>query len=469
MEAFGLNLEGRVLAFCRRMGFPLEGNCHLLCAVSGGVDSMALLHLLWRQSQTGAIRLTAATFDHQLRPSSAGDVEFVRAWCEAHGIPCLTGCGDVRAFAQRAHLTLEEAGRTLRYRFLEDCRVSVGADDIATAHNADDNAETLLLHLLRGTGLRGLGGIPPRRGNIVRPLLEQSREEIEAYCRQVQLPHREDESNRDTAYTRNYLRHQVLPLLREKNPALSQVLGRTAESLRLDEAFLAQETERAAGALLCRQGNAVAVPVAELCALPSALALRLVQEMAVRVDPGTVLPWQQRQSLLALAAGEAGAGKIFLVNRLQGRRIYDMLILSPPLPEGRSFSPVFLMPGETRMLSELGMTVSCRAVLRPEQPEEDQDARFYLRPPKTGGLLIRPRQTGDQLRLPRRPSKTLKKLLQEAKVPPERRDSIPVLVLEGAVAAVFGLGVSTDWNTLPGGEAWLVELTTKEKNEKGSV
>ena len=461
MEARGVNREAGVLAFCRREGFPLEGGCRVLCAVSGGVDSMMLLHFLWRRSREGSIRLTAATFDHRLRPESAGDVDFVLEWCREHEIPCHTGSGDVAGFAQKQGMTLEEAGRALRYRFLEDCRSAVGADYIATAHNADDNAETLLLHLLRGSGLKGLGGIPPRRGHIIRPLLELSRAEIADYCNAYDLPHREDESNLDTAYTRNYLRHQVLPLLREKNPSLTAALTRTAESLRLDEAFFARETARLAGELLRQEGDKISVSAHRLAALEPALALRLVQEMAERIAPGAVLPWQQRRALLALAAEDNSSGKIFLTNRLQGRRIYDMLILSPPSPEGQSFSPVQLGPGENCEIAELELTVSCREALCPTDTGRDCSV-FYLRPPEEGQLLVRPRQAGDCIRLTGRPAKTLKKLFQEARIPPEHRDAIPVLVLEGAVSAVAGFGVSTDWNTLPGNGAWQIELTKKQ-------
>lgn len=461
MEARGINREAEILAFCRREGFPLEGGCGVLCAVSGGVDSMMLLHLLWRWSKEGRIRLTAATFDHRLRAQSAADVEFVLRWCREHEIPCHTGGGDVADLAKKQGMTLEEAGRTLRYRFLEDCRAAVGADYIATAHNADDNAETLLLHLLRGSGLKGLGGIPPRRGHIIRPLLELSRAEIEDYCKANDLPHREDESNSDIVYTRNYLRHQVLPLLREKNPNLTAALTRTAESLRLDEAFFARETARLAGELLRQEGEKISVSASRLAALEPALGLRLVQEMAERIAPGTVLPWQQRRALLALAAGDGASGKIFLTNRLQGRRIYDMLILSPPSPEGQSFSPVRLGPGESRQLPELGLTVSCQEVRCPSDFGRDRSV-FYLRPPEEGQLLVRPRQVGDCIRLTGRPTKTLKKLFQEARIPSEGRDAIPVLVLEGAVAAVAGFGVSTDWSALPGNGAWQIILTKKQ-------
>ena len=141
-----------MLAFCHREGFPLEGGCRVLCAVSGGVDSMMLLHFLWRQSREGSIRLTAATFDHRLRPESAGDVDFVLRWCREHEIPCHTGSGDVAGFAQKQGMTLEEAGRALRYRFLEDCRIFSRC--LARSHTGTAR---------RHPECRGFAGCPQRR------------------------------------------------------------------------------------------------------------------------------------------------------------------------------------------------------------------------------------------------------------------------------------------------------------------
>lgn len=449
-----MSLESQVLDHCRREGFPLEGAGSILCAVSGGVDSMGLLHLLWRLGDSLGLTVSAATFDHRLRPGSAEDAAFVRDWCAAHGIPCQVGGGDVAGLAREQGLTLEEAGRQLRYSFLEQCRRAVGAHYIATAHNADDNAETLLLHLLRGTGLQGLGGIPPRRDRILRPLLCCTREEIAAYCAREGVPHREDESNADTAYTRNFLRHEILPRLRERNPNLTATLCRTAESLRQDGAYLEAQSQQAARDLLRDDGRTVSVSVPELLALPPALSLRLVQEMAQRVKPGTVLPHNQRQALLALASDKK-SGKISLINRLQGRLLYDMLTLSLPLGEGQSFSPLSLWPGQVGELPDLGYAVSCMAVTAPRDAAPTP-GRYLLRAPDQGPLLLRPRQIGDRIRLAGRPDKTLKKLFQEAKLPPEDRDRIPVLVLEGQVAAVAGFGVDSRWNPLPGSPAWQI-------------
>lgn len=455
------------LAFCRREGFPLESARSVLCAVSGGVDSMCLLHLLWRQSQSLGFALSAATFDHQLRPASGADAAFVAGWCQERGIPCRTGGGDVAEYARSRDMTLEEAGRTLRYSFLEQCRRELGAEYLATAHNADDNAETLLLHLLRGTGLNGLGGIPPRREAIIRPLLCCTRREIESYCAQFGVPHREDESNQDTAYTRNYLRHTVLPLLREKNPALTGTLARTAETLRLDEAFLARETERAAAALLRQNGGQVSVSAAQLRALDPALALRLVQVMAERAAPGAVLPQNQRQALLELARRQKN-GKISLINRLQGRLVYDMLTLSLPVSREPACLPFTLLPGACRDLPALGCSISCEETVC--SPDAGQaSGALLLRPPAEGALLVRSRQIGDRITLAGRPEKTLKKLFQERRLPPEDREQVPVLILEGQVAAVAGFGVDVHWRPLPGQPAWRILWTKTDTQKKGLV
>lgn len=461
-----MSLEQKAEALCRREGFPLAAGCRVLCAVSGGVDSMCLLHLLWRWSQERGFFLAAATFDHQLRPASGEDAVFVLHWCRERGIPCHTGVGDVAGYAREGDMTLEEAGRALRYRFLEDCARQERADYIATAHNADDNAETLLLHLLRGTGLRGLGGIPPRRERVIRPLLSVTRQEIQAYCGCWSIPHREDESNCDTAYTRNYLRHKVMPLLREKNPALAQSLGRTAESLRQDEDFLEQETAALAGKLLARKGDQVSVPAAELRAIHPALAARLVQEMAEQALPGTVLPQNQRQALLELAKGGKTTGKIFLSNRLQGRRVYDMLTVSPPQPEGAGFSPVFLRPGETAEIPELNLEISCRETVCPPGGQRERSA-LYLTPGRAEGLTVRPRETGDAITLPGRPRKRLKKLLIEAKVPAGERDRLPVFLLGDRVAAVAGFGCDVQYEARPDRAAW--QITIKHRSEKEKV
>ena len=190
-----------------------------LCAVSGGLDSMCLLTMAVQWGQAQGRRVAAAHFNHQLRGGDADrDERFVRDWCAAHAIPFFAGRGDVRAKAEREGLSVEEAARTLRYAFLEEVRQREGFDCILTAHHADDSAETMLLNLLRGTGLRGLTGIPPVRGRIRRPLLGMTRAELARYAEAHHVPHVEDATNEKDDMTRNLLRHRVMPVLRAANP-----------------------------------------------------------------------------------------------------------------------------------------------------------------------------------------------------------------------------------------------------------
>lgn len=235
-------LVRQVRAFCEKRDLlPREGT--VLCALSGGRDSMALLHILSQLAEEGGFQVTAAHFNHRLRSTADRDEAFVRNWCREQGIPLTCGAGNVREFARRERLSVEDAARTLRYAFLETAARDMGAARIATAHHREDNAETVLLHLLRGTGLRGLGGIPPVRGRIVRPLLETSRREIDGYVARHEIPYVEDESNRDAAYIRNRLRLEVLPLLEEISPGCGARIAAAAELLREEDGHLRREAE----------------------------------------------------------------------------------------------------------------------------------------------------------------------------------------------------------------------------------
>ena len=208
----------------------------VLCAVSGGADSMCLMHWLWSLRTERGFEVLAAHFEHGLRgEESLRDAAFVKTQCDALQIPFEGGSGDVRSYASVHGMGIEEAARILRYRFLEETAERLRCERIATAHTADDNAETILLNLCRGAGTRGLAGIPPVRGKLIRPLLQTSREEVEAYLALEGIPHVEDSSNGDDAFTRNRIRHRVIPLLKEENPSFLRAAARTAEILREDD------------------------------------------------------------------------------------------------------------------------------------------------------------------------------------------------------------------------------------------
>ena len=192
---------------------PPEGL--ILCAVSGGRDSVCLLDCLWKLGRARDFRVAAAHLNHGMRPTAQRDEDLVRALCAERNIPFYTETVDVYALCAVWHLTVEETGRRARYDFLRRTADALAADFIATAHHRDDQAETVLLQLLRGTGPQGLTGIPPVRDGIIRPLLDTPRAAIDDYIAQNRLPYVTDETNLDTHYARNRLRldimHQLPP------------------------------------------------------------------------------------------------------------------------------------------------------------------------------------------------------------------------------------------------------------------
>ena len=259
----------------------------VLCAVSGGADSMCLLHLLHTWAEEGGFRVCAAHYHHGMRGEAAdADAAFVSDWCAGRGIPCVVERGEVYAEAERRGLGVEETGRQLRYEFLRRTAAELGCDRIATAHNADDNLETLLLHLARGAGLHGLAGIPPRRGEIVRPLLTTPRAAIEAYLEARQIPHVEDATNTDEYYARNRIRRQVVPVLRQLNPRLTESAAETMGYLRADNDYL-----NAQAAAVCQNArwaeDDLVIEARHIAQLPAAIAPRAVRRLLEMMGDGS--------------------------------------------------------------------------------------------------------------------------------------------------------------------------------------
>ena len=385
---------------------------------------MCLLHLLRSRDD---LRVVAAHYEHGLRgEESLRDAEFVRSFCTEQGIPCVVEHGDVPGYAKGKGIGLEAAARELRYAFLERTADALGCDWIATAHNADDNAETLLLNLLRGTGTAGLRGIPPRRGRIVRPLLAFSREEIAAYLTEHGLPHVEDSSNQSETYTRNRLRLQVLPVLREMNPRFLDAAGRTAALLREDEDCLDGQAEDFLQAHL----DGKSLPIAPLCALHPAVASRVLRKLGPRS-----LERAHVEQALAFCTG-SGLGFLNLpglrLRREQGRLFWD------------GDSPVSLpcrvvIPGETLPIPEAGMKL--RAEWADYQGEIYDLFKTYLFKCETlcGTLYCTGRRPGDRLHPQGRAcGKSLHDLFREAGLTQRERDRLPVLRDEQGVLAVWG-------------------------------
>ncbi len=220
----------------------IEERSKLIAAVSGGVDSIVMLDLLAREQEAFGLSIIVAHFNHQLRgDESDGDEQHVAARARHYGFELYVERANTAEYARHMKMGIQEAARQLRYEFFDKLLVSSGFDKVATAHNADDNAETMLLNLFRGAGVQGLSGIPVARDDrkIIRPLLFAGRQEIESYAAEEQLVFRTDSSNLKDHYTRNFIRHTILPPVKEHiNPNVVQTMHRSAELFRELEAFL---------------------------------------------------------------------------------------------------------------------------------------------------------------------------------------------------------------------------------------
>lgn len=438
----------------------------VLCAVSGGADSMCLLHLAARLGAERGFTVAAAHYNHCLRGAESDrDEAFVRDWCGENGVAFYAGAGDVAARAARLGQGVEETARQMRYAFLRETARGLGADRIATAHNADDNAETLLLHLVRGSGLQGLTGIAPRRGELVRPLLTTPRTEIEAYVSEHGVPFVEDSTNADTAYTRNRLRREILPLLRELNPRLTESLSDTIRYLRNDNDYL---NARAAEACLNARWaeDDLVIEARYIAALPAAIAPRAARRLLEMMGDGdTDCSAAHLNAIVDLCRGDDPSAVTFLPGGRMAQRVYKELLVtrqSDPLP-----------PFEAVPLKLDGVTwagdwrVDCRPADGPADARPDGYHFFLEAAALEGGAVLRPRAQGDEITLPRRSTKTVKKLFIDEKVPRYIRERIPVLARGGELLAVAGLGAQEKYLARPDRAGYELLFTPMKERMEG--
>ncbi len=449
-------LEQRVLRFIEEHRL-ISRHQRLLVAVSGGADSVCLLHVLsWLQGELG-VTLHVAHLNHQLRGAEAdADAQYVADLARRLGVSATIDRRDVAGYQARQHLSLEEAAREVRYTFLAELARSVGASWVAVGHTATDHIETILMHLIRGSGTRGLRGLQPATQwrsvassvAVIRPLLAVSRDETASYCARHELAPRTDASNRSLSSLRNRIRHQLLPLLRSYNPRIAEALLRTARIASDDLAFLDTEVIRLWDETVQRQETTITLDKEKLCRLPSALQ-RYLLRAAIESLVGNVKDIEARHIDGMMAALTKPAGRrLNLPLGLTFAIDYNRFIIGQdpaalsPFPalnaEGR-----LNVPGETRLP---GWRVGASIISLEQMTEKDRDfterwfikgsvrlidsglaAHFDLE--KAGNkLVVRSRQPGDRFQpLGMSQPKRLNEFMIDAKIPRSWRQQIPIV------------------------------------------
>jgi tRNA(Ile)-lysidine synthase len=306
----------------------------VLVALSGGSDSVALTHLLLDLGENGGFSVAGlAHLNHTLRSTADRDEAFCRSFAEEQGLPVVVEVADVRSVARGDALSIEDAARRVRYQFLERAAAATGADRIAVGHTQDDQAETVLLKLMRGAGLRGLAGIHPRRGRVIRPLLEVTRAELRSYLLSRGVRWVEDESNEDLDNPRNRIRHRVLPELdRAAGGPVRPAIARAAALVREDGQWLDGLAHERFQALMVETADGLELDAADLGALAAPIRRRVLLQAMRKAGVDREIGLEHVEAVLGLLSGTQGGvdvpgsrvelrrGKLVLVQQRAGVR-----------------------------------------------------------------------------------------------------------------------------------------------------
>lgn len=420
----------------------------VLVAVSGGPDSVALLYLLYDLSSELELSLVVAHLNHGLRgEESRKEADFVKELAGKLDLPIELSSIDLPALKRSWRLNVQEAARRARYRFFEEAAGKCSAQRIAIGHNADDQAETVLMRMLRGTGTRGLGGVHPVRGKYIRPLIEIPRHRILKFLEKKELPFVTDSSNLKTSYLRNKIRLKLLPELeREYNPGVQKNLLRIASILREEEGILESAADEA-WKHTCKSQlrDQVVFDVPSLLNQPLSLQFRLLRR-AIEAVSGSLwgIDFDHIEALIKLAGSKYPNKLIHLPRGLLAERSYRKLILRKgTLPKGKSFQYTLKVPGMTR-LKELNQELRARILTDRKQVSfaKDENRAYFDYHRLELPLLVRNFRPGDRFQpLGMKGMKKVKDYFIEKKVPRRMRDRVPLLISDDKVIWVVGFRV----------------------------
>lgn len=421
-------LEQLVLKSLEKLG--VENGSRVGVAVSGGVDSMTLLHCLCNLRAQMNILITVYHMEHGIRAESESDMRFVMAQCEKLNVPCVVGRADVPTLAAQRRVSIETAAREARYSFLD----AQNEDFIATAHQMDDMAETVLMNLLRGSGLAGLCGIPARRGKYIRPLLGVSRRQIEAHAKQHGIEYVHDATNDDTGYTRNFVRRELLPRMTRVNRSAAANIARTASMLAEDEAALMELAQRSG--CIERGESGAMVDIEKLMTQMPAVQKRVLR-LAVREHCGlTDIENVHVDAMLNIIKKGENGKRVDIGGGYLAAVVYGKLMIG--IAGEKQYNKPFKALSKECEFG--GMRFECEPFA--DSPHFGDGAEYFDADAILGAVL-RYREQGDVISpLGMADTKRLSDYLSDRKVPLHQRDSVVLLAKGNEVLWVVGIGVS---------------------------
>lgn len=426
----------------------LELEDRVLVAVSGGPDSVALLHFLVRIAPKFSLGLHVFHLNHKLRGAEAEeDARFVADFAASLGLPATIESLDVPALMRAEKLSLEEAARKARYRVIDRLAGELGFTKVALGHHADDQVETFLMRLIRGAGLEGLSAMAPVRGYLIRPFIELFKDEILAYLDENGLKSRLDASNEDTALLRNRIRLELIPNLLSYNPQFKYSLLKTIEAVREDHVYLEKHSSKAFNALAQVKPDEVRFPIEDITREAKALQRRLVRQ-AICTVKGDLrqIEFKHIEAVLdGIEGGPAGLG-IDLPGEVYIFAEYDWLVVKLKPAQGRVVEQLreveLKVPGVAEL--DLGGT-SIEASLQDVQGlkiDKSADAAYLDADTLPGKLKIRSRKPGDSFRpLGMAKEKKLQDFFVDEKIPKRQRDLVPVVLSDDTIVWVAGFRI----------------------------
>jgi len=466
-----MNVEKQFLETLEKYDMIKTGD-KIVLGVSGGPDSVCLLHLFNKYRDKLVVSLYAAHLDHCFRGKEAEeDARFVKSLCEKWDVPFFVEKFDVPSYAKNRGLSPEDAARRVRYDFFWRVKELVKAQKIATGHNQNDHEETILMNILRGTGLDGLLGIDAISGSYIRPLIEIPRTEIERYLEQEGIPFRIDATNLTTEYFRNSLRLELIPIIQERYcPHLGQSLRRLSEIVRRDLSYLNQETEKAEAYAVRYWSYKVLINIKRFSEQHEAIKYRLARRAVERLS-GDLKDFETKHTKLLVDFIEDAlpGSTIDLPKNLQAVKEYDDVVISiASFEDVPDYHYVLSVPGEIA-IKETGINIKAYTVSKAKVKITPDPDAAYLDYDKIGSsLIVRNRRPGDKFKpLGGTGFKKLKKFFIDEKVPRLKRKQTPIIESAGRIVWVGGMRIDDRFKVTDETKTVLV-LTIKRTQSKNT-